>query len=132
MSLLIVLYCCAGAFAQVSPQKPTLPISAGNWSQIAELVSTASQPLFGNEALLGNEIAISGDTVVVSNEVTDFEPNGAAAFVFQKPASSSQRTSLASLALLSTAIPPCFAPPPLPMSLLSRQVAGPICPPPLS
>ncbi|MGD0989168.1 MAG: hypothetical protein ABR874_15245 [Candidatus Sulfotelmatobacter sp.] len=87
MSLLIVLYCCAGAFAQVSPQKPGVPISAGNWSQIAELVSTSSQPLFSEDSLLGNEIAISGDTIVVSNEVPDYQPSGAAAFIFQKPAS---------------------------------------------
>jgi hypothetical protein len=45
---------------------PTAPISAGNWSQIAELVSSTSQPLFPVNTSFGELVSISGNTILAT------------------------------------------------------------------
>jgi hypothetical protein len=65
---------------------PTAPISAGNWSQIAELVSSTNQPLFPINVLFGELVSISGNTILATIETTGFNPAGEAGWIFEKPA----------------------------------------------
>jgi hypothetical protein len=70
-----------------SASSPSIPLTAGKWSQISELNPTTAPPLIDSGALFGSGVALSGNTALVSYQVTSTQPSGASAFIFQKPAS---------------------------------------------
>jgi hypothetical protein len=70
-----------------SASSPSIPLTAGKWQQISELNASTAQPLFGGDSLFGSGVALSGNTALVSYQVTSIQPSGASAFIFQKPAS---------------------------------------------